>query len=335
MSLERYVLKAEDYVNNNTPVAVSCPLGHNYQVTVGNFGQGRRCPVCASHSSVAEREIFEVVNALVSGVIPNTRKPLGGLELDVWCPDQKVGIEYHGLFWHSEAGGKDKKYHLKKLEAAEKAGARLLQFFEDEWRDKRPIVESIIKRALKLNKDIRHGARELDLRVVDDVKARALFFNQNHLQGDRASEVAWGLYEGGVLVQCLSLRKNSFTGGEPFYDIARVATLSGHQVSGGLSRLLAASRAWLAARGVPWLHTYADRRYSQGQAYLAVGFEPMGVSAPGFCYTDNQRRVHRFNLRKTKDCPADMTNDDWRRSQGWSKLWDCGQLKFRISTKQS
>ena len=325
-----YTLLSEDYINCYTHVKIRCPMGHKRPILFSNFQQGFRCGGCANQTSRAELEILSFASTLTDAV-GGDRSILGSHELDIWCPKERVGVEYNGLFWHSEAGKKDKNTHLNKLKMAESANIRLLQFFEDEWRDKRQLVESIIVRSLKQNKDIRIGARKLELKVAP-VKERRLFFESNHLQGDVPSEMAWGLYSGDILMQTLSIRKNSLTGSSSFYDIARLATRKGYSVAGGLSRLLFKAKEYLKNKDVKFLHTYADRRYSLGEAYLSVGFEALGATEPGYFYTDGKSRVHRFNLKRSRGCPEGMSNDDFRSSQGWSKIWDCGQLKFRIPT---
>jgi hypothetical protein len=332
LKVHGYELLSGDYLNSYTNIEARCPKGHVRPLNYSNFRRGFRCGGCANQASKAELEIFTLVHDRIQSAVSGSRSVLRGREVDVWCPEQKVAIEYNGLYWHSEAGGKTAQYHLSKTNLAVEAGVRLFQFFEDEWRDKRPIVESLIFRALRLNKGIVIGARKLLAKRISDVKSRADFFNSNHLQGDRAAAVAWGLYDGETLVQALSIRKNSITGGEPFYDIARLATRLGYSVPGGLSRLIALAKQWVASKGESYLYTYSDLRYSQGDAYLKVGFESLGATSPGYFYTNGEVRVHRYNLKKTDECPEGTTNDSWRRSQGWYRLWDCGQLKFRIKT---
>jgi hypothetical protein len=204
---------------------------------------------------------------------------------------------------------------------------KLLQFFEDEWRDKRPLVEALVTKAAGAVTLEKHHARALTWREVS-VQERRGFFEANHLQGDARASVAWGLFAGEQLLQVLSLRKAGYTGGKPFWEIARTATKTGAQVVGGLSRLLAHAKPWLVARGVQQLFTFADRRYSQGKSYLAVGFTPLGKTSPGYAYTDFHSRRHRFALRKDKECPVGMGEREYRLAQGLHRIWDAGQLKF-------
>ena len=64
-------------------------------------------------------------------------------------PDYKFGIEFDGLYWHSNIY-KDNDYHLNKTELCEKENIQLLHIFEDEWVNKKEIVKSIIKSKLNI-----------------------------------------------------------------------------------------------------------------------------------------------------------------------------------------
>lgn len=303
-----------------------CPNGRPYRFLFNNFRKGHRCRCCMPPKSKAELEMLEYVKSLGFDA-GSDRDVLDGLEIDVYVPSKKVGIEHNGTYWHSEKF-RDPDYHLLKLEATTAAGIRLLQFWEDEWRDKRAVVEEIIKRALDVPCR-RVGARKCEVKVVD-VATRREFLNLYHLQGDARASKAWGLYVGDELLQVLSVRRTEYTGAST-WEIARVASKFDVVVVGGLSRLLAPAREYVRGRGSDTLWTFADRRYSLGNSYVKAGFEAAGVSAPGFWYANAHERVHRYTLRKSKDCPQGMTNDDYRASQGWLRLWDCGQLRFRVS----
>jgi len=41
-----------------------------------------------------------------------------------------------------------------------------------------------------------------------------------------------------------------------------------------------------------------------------------------------QERIHRFALRKNSTDPKDQTEWEIRKSQGWNRIWDCGNLKY-------
>lgn len=79
--------------------------------------------------------------------------------MDFYLPQEKVAIEFNGLYWHSVACGKGESYHLGKTEGCELLGVRLIQLYEDEWLYKRPICESIIRNALNKN-DVKLYARQ-------------------------------------------------------------------------------------------------------------------------------------------------------------------------------
>ena len=51
-----------------------------------------------------------------------------------WPPGFNLAVEYCGLYWHSEVGGrKERDYHRKKYDLCTKAGIRLITVFEDEY----------------------------------------------------------------------------------------------------------------------------------------------------------------------------------------------------------
>lgn len=56
----------------------------------------------AENVSKGENELYQICSNLYHGkIIQNDRETLGGLELDIWFPELKLGIEYDGDFWHN------------------------------------------------------------------------------------------------------------------------------------------------------------------------------------------------------------------------------------------
>ena len=76
------------------------------------------------------------------------------MEVDFYIPKYKFAIEFDGFYYHSEfSGGKDSKYHLDKTKICEDLGITLIHIFEDEWLQKRDIVESKIKHLLGIQEN--------------------------------------------------------------------------------------------------------------------------------------------------------------------------------------
>jgi hypothetical protein len=108
-------------------------------------------PICTKLSD-SENKIYEYIKSITNHeVLSKNRDILNGKEIDVLIKEKKLGIEYNGLYWHSEKY-KNKNYHLDKTEVAEENGYRLIHIFEDEWLYKKEIVKSILKNLIIKNK---------------------------------------------------------------------------------------------------------------------------------------------------------------------------------------
>jgi hypothetical protein len=96
-------------------------------------------------------------------------------------------------------------------------------------------------------------------------------------------------------------------------------------VLGGASKLLK-----YFERNYDWskIISYADRRWSVGNVYDKLGFDLTGVTKPNYWYIKDQKRLHRFNLRKKYEDPKNLTEWQIRQSQGWNRIWDCGNLRY-------
>lgn len=105
-------------------------------------------------------------------------------EIDCYCPDFKIGIEFNGIYWHSNLQ-KEKDYHIKKSKLAEEKGIRLIHIYENEWEDKRTklIIESMLKIAFGKVEN-RIYARNCEIREITNAEAKP-FNDANHLQGHR------------------------------------------------------------------------------------------------------------------------------------------------------
>lgn len=191
-------------VLNNTyeKMEIVCPKHGSFFQNAGTHLKGCGCPRCGREESDAERELYEYVCSLVGkeNVIHNDRTVLNGKEIDIYIPSLKLGIEYNGVLWHSEKFGKDRHYHLDKMNECNANGIRLIQIFEDEYMDSKNIVKSKLKRIIGLSNGLeRIYARKCIIEEIDKDAAKQ-FLIANHIQGFVSSSVYLGLKQEGRIV---------------------------------------------------------------------------------------------------------------------------------------
>ena len=88
----------------------------------------------------------------------HNRTILAGLEIDIYLPDYKLGIEFNGDYYHSSAF-KDKYYHQHKSLLAISKGINLVHIWEHEWNNI-TVCQSI--KELLTNIIIKHVGIETD-----------------------------------------------------------------------------------------------------------------------------------------------------------------------------
>lgn len=282
---------------------------------------------------IAQSEIASYIEELGFKPKLNDRTKIHPREIDILVGD--FGIEYHGLYWHSFNSNESKEernYHLSKLNDSNSVGIKLIQVFEDEWIYKKDIVKSIIK--LNLNSiDNKIYARKCTIDHDVSLKESVDFLEQNHLQGNTyGAKYKIGLRYNGELVSLITIGNSRFEKGK--LELLRSSTKLNTIVVGGFSKLIKAS----LKIGFNELHTYADLRYFSGKSYELVGFKHIHDTAPGFYYTDKDRRYNRmgFQKHKLKDklntYDQNLTASINIFNNGYRRIWDCGQRKFILKT---
>lgn len=105
------------------------------------------CTICNpinSSKSGLEHQLYEYIKSIYSEkILRNKRTIIKPYELDIYLPNLKLGIEFNGLYHHSDKF-KSKNYHLNKTELAEKNDIKLIHIYEDDWLYKVDIVKSMI-----------------------------------------------------------------------------------------------------------------------------------------------------------------------------------------------
>jgi protein-arginine kinase activator protein McsA len=301
-------------------------------------GRIPRCPTCYPYiiNSKYEYEIIDFIKSFYSGeILHGTRKILSGKEIDIYLPDKKIGIEFNGLYYHSElSSGKVKNYHLNKTNECNKLGIRLIHIFEDEWRQKQLIVKSRLLSILggKLNKIY---ARKCYIKEINLKECNEFLLN-NHLQGIDNSSIKLGLYYKTELVSAMTFGNFRLALGNISkvnkWEMYRFCNKLNCSLVGGASKLL---NYFIKLYNPLEIISYADKRWSRGDLYEKLKFLLDSETRPGYFYTiDHYKKYHRFNFRKSELHKKLQTFDpnlsEWEnmKNNGWDRIWDCGHFKY-------
>lgn len=311
----------ENYKNDHVPnILVKCTkCGKEFVDNLRRL-QKQRCYWCFPSGSQAQLEIYNFIKTLKPDVLLNDRKQIG-LEIDIFVPSANVGIEFNGLYWHCVLN-KSSEYHQDKTNRCSKLGIRLMHIFDDEWREKRDIVESMIKHRLGIT-DRKINARQC--KVVElTSNERKIFFDKNHLDGDVFAPVAIGLKLEDEIVSAISLRNAFHKKHADSIEIARFASVLNTRVRGGLSKLLAAAKNWASKNSKKKIMTYVDTRLGAGTSYVNAGFRSVKHTTMRWWWTDFEKRYNRFKFRANKE--ENKTEADVAKEVGVVKIWGCSNL---------
>jgi rubrerythrin len=310
---------------------LKCNTVFQYKI---NNGMIPRCPTCYPIEYLSKsgqikivdfcREHFEIV-------YENSRNLIPPYEIDIYIPEIKLGIEFNGLYWHSElAGNKESIYHQNKLLLALQNQINLVQIFEDEWRDQEDIIKSILLN--KFNKNtFKIFARKCQIYSVPVEVAQHFYFD-NHLQGFINGKHL-GLYHNNEFVSMMTVGRPRFN---THYDleIYRFCNKLNTSVIGGLSKLLNAFINMLNPKSIL---TYTDGRYGIGTGYYKCGFKFIGTTDPAYYYMkyyNNRNPRFQFQKHLLKDKLKDFDNNltEWENMQlnGYDRIWDCGNFVYEL-----
>lgn len=307
-----------------------CRSGHTWAVRVADrVGYNTGCPECPftwdNSRSGMERELEEFLNDL--GVVFRTsdRKSIAPKELDFLFPEESVALEFNGLYWHSDSR-KPRNYHLEKSTAAARSGLQLIHVWEDDWVNRRRIVERMISRKLGVSREVKINARSLSKSRISASQARE-FLDLNHLQGYAAGREYLALTDHSGVRALMVLKRREGTS----WELVRFATDA--LVRGGHSRLF----KWFLELHpeVNEVTTFADRGVSDGGLYKSSGFAEGSDLPPDYMYIVNGVRVHKFNYRKSrfKSDPGlqfkeGLTERELAELNGLSRIYDAGKTRW-------
>ena len=328
-----------EYLGNNIS-RLHCDMGfeHSFKIDSSNYHNRIRnsvklCTECfpiSENCSIKEIELRNFISKIYDGeVLQNYRD---NIEIDIYLPELKLGFEFNGLYWHSSKF-KNKNYHIDKINFFKEKGIKIVNIWEDDWINKRNIIESQIKNLLGLTEN-KIFARRCQIREIKDSKISTKFLNENHIQGFIRSSVRLGLYNNGILVSIMTFdnlegRKKMEDGA---WNLSRFCSKIDHSVVGAASKLLNYFiKNWKPIRII----SYADIDWSDGNLYYKLGFNLVDKLKPDYKYLINNERINKQRFTKKKlillGHSSEKTESEIMESMNINKVYNSGKFKFELN----
>lgn len=132
-----------------------CADGHEWKATVFNRTRNNSgCPECSIKTSKGELELLDFVRELGYEAKYTDRTIIAPYELDIWIPELRIGLEFNGIYWHSDKLVRERcamgaeEYHRRKHELALNADAELGFIWQDDWVLRPEETRDAVKRML-------------------------------------------------------------------------------------------------------------------------------------------------------------------------------------------
>lgn len=302
------------------------------------------CPQCNHMRSSAEDAVFTFVSNLVPA-IQRDRTTIAPRELDVFAPQNKLAIEYCGMYWHSHGSKeeelKNKRKHYQKYLDCKQQGIRLITLYETEWVGNNYAIRRLLRHALNKSRG-KLMARKCELRKVSNAEAGA-FFDRYHPQGGAGSGEHYALLWNGKIVACMRFVIGANDRGmgakTRTWTLGRFATRI--TISGAASRLF---KAFIKDFDPSEVKSFSDNRFFEGGMYEQLKFVMESEVAPDYQVWSPKlgllpkshyqrrvlpRRLLEHGIADTFNPETDpRTEMEMTYLMGARRIYDCGKKRW-------
>ncbi len=304
----------DDVLLNGEIVTISnhCKKHKNFSTTKNslydrNNEKQNFCTECFGknkNESIGEKEIRYYIEEDLKQETKKIR--IKNKEIDIFIPSHKFGIEYNGLYWHSEIY-KENDYHIKKLMLCHDNNINLIQIFEDEWFNKKEIVKSLI--ATHLNQSI----NTIDANICDIINLTnsqsGEFLHENDINDIIESDLNLGLYYENELVSVATFKNDDGN-----YKICNYSNRVFTNVHDSLKVLFT---HLIKENNVKSINISVDKRFGfDVNEIIKLGFRFVDTLKPKYLYCKNNVK-NRF---KPEIVELNLSNN----SEKFYKVFDCG-----------
>lgn len=253
-----------------------------------------------------------------------------GTEIDLYFSTQRIGIEFNGIYWHSELF-KDKKYHQNKSLKAIDKHIRLIHIFEYEWVDnkKKEKLLNQLDYLLGIKQYTKVYARNTIVREITNQEAID-FCNKYHFQNGINSVINLGCFLGPNLIGVMTFSRPRFSTEQ--WELMRLAYLPNVKIIGGTKKLF---NYFIKRYSPSSIVSYCNISKFDGLVYKNIGFVLDSITEPNYVWSNSSGDLiySRYQTQKHKLIKAGYDNlgkteDEIMTALGYYKIYDCGNYKF-------
>jgi len=285
---DKYGVENLKYKGANYKMYPTCKIHGQFPITPFEFFNGANCIYCGVTVSKPELEVKTFIQQFVEAESSNRKILKNKFELDIYIPTLKAAVEFNGLYFHSDEFHKMDS-HLNKTMECQGKGIKLIHIFEDEWKDKKEIVKSLLLESIDKTEN-KVSVEDCEIKIVDQKEYRD-FLESNYIDDFVEANVIVGLYHENELVSLIS-EKN-----KELLFVNKLNTI----VDKGFEKLLENFKGEYV--------TTVDLRWSYGEREKALGFKVIEQTPPAYFFTKGQVRTKK-------------------EIKGYNKIYDCGTLKL-------
>jgi hypothetical protein len=273
------------------------------------------CTICnpvSENSSIKENEIREFIENNLK--LSTEKIRINKKEIDVYVPSYNIGIEFNGLYWHSELF-LNSNYHLNKTINCEKQNIQLIHIFENEWVYKRKIVESIIKSKFNIyERNI--NITNCEIKEIKTSTSKKFIIN-NHLD-NIVSNINIGLFHENELISVMTFnRENDIEQ----YELLNFCNKLNTNIVNGFNVMLEYFKKNYQPKVIS---TSINRRFDNGNILKENKFIHIENTKPNYYYF----KAHEYKLYNHLEL-----NDVTIKSNNYLKIYDCGRMNYILKSE--
>jgi hypothetical protein len=271
-------------------------------------------------------EIYQFVKCLVfpTEVLFNWRdESINNREIDVFIPTRRLGIEYHGLIWHSDKFNPSGMKDYEKFLLCKKAYIKLVQVYSDEWQEKRPIIEAFLADFVGLKRPKIRIKPRFEVSLSTSIEMRNFLSDHHYLGPASGCVTITARYKEAIVGVWVFMKREAGTAvwHRACWD-RRFKTWNPHE------KALKLAIPELQRLGFTRVITFSDNRFHTGNLYEKLGFTFEREIEPNYYYVnDAGKRKTKYVFRVS----AGTDEVEEARSKGWYRMFDSGKRRYSLN----